>query len=206
MNCWDPSRPGRREDVCCLGLRSSSDHGEHPFFNQTFITITYLRVWGHAHRSAHVEVIGQPAAVDPLLPMHVPRAELGSLGLDQHHYPFSHLAGLRTFLCAWPVYMIMYAHMHVQTRSRDKCHRCHCHLLPPLALQLILLRPRPSLHMSSLNQLGRMAGKLQDLPACPALTCPAAPAGDQTHMMHLALHWPSPVLDILTGQMAWWFG
>lgn len=76
-------------------------------------------------------------------------AELGSLGLYQHLYPFSHLAGLRTFLCVWPMYMIMCTHMHVQARSHAKCHCCHrCPLpLPPLALQLILLRPCPSLHL-----------------------------------------------------------
>lgn len=159
---------------------------------------------GHAHHSAQVEVRGQPAAEDPLLPRRAPRAELGSLGLNQHLYSLSHLAGLRTFLCVWPVYMIMCAHMHVQTRS------CHRRLLPPppLALQLILLRPCPSLHLSALNQLGGMAGKLQDLPACAAPTCPAAPAGDQTHMMHLAFNWPShlPNQDTLTGSndvMVW---
>lgn len=169
-----------------------------------------MHVCGHAHRSTQVEVRGQPAAEDPLLPRRAPRAELGPLGLDQHLYPVSHLAGLRTFLCVWPVYMIMCAHMHVQTRSHARCHHCHRHPLPPppLALQLILLRPCPSLHLSTLNQLGGMAGKLQDLPACAAPTCPAAPAGDQTHMMHLAFNWPShfPNQDILTGSnevMVW---
>lgn len=132
----------------------------------------------------------------------VPRTELASLGLDQHLYPFCHLAGLRTFLCVWPMYMIMCIHMHVQTRSHAKGHRCHCCPLPPPppALQLVLLRPGPSLHLELTEPAGRDGWQT---PGSTCLHCSVMPCCTSwgPHMMYLALNWPShlPNQDILRG-------